>query len=115
MLYYLEDGSDAQPTLEEMTRAAIQVLSKEKNGFYLFVEGGRIDQAHHQNYARRALAETVEFHKAVQVRAKYFILTIAINLEVPLNQPRKGATSNKIRFFIPVPEKQFILQDLFVC
>jgi len=66
LLYHLEEGSELQPTLEEMTEAAIKLLRKEKNGFYLFVEGGRIDMAHHENRARRALDETVEFHKAVK-------------------------------------------------
>lgn len=31
------------------------------------VEGGRIDQAHHKNYARLALHETVEFDEAIQM------------------------------------------------
>lgn len=67
MLYHLEEGSDQQPSLWEMTEAAIKILNKGKEGFYLFVEGGRIDHGHHDTWARRALDETVEFHKAVQV------------------------------------------------
>lgn len=38
-----------EPSLGEMTLAAIEVLRKNKNGYVLFVEGGRIDHAHHQN------------------------------------------------------------------
>jgi len=38
-----------EPSLGEMTTAAIEVLRKNKNGYVLFVEGGRIDHAHHQN------------------------------------------------------------------
>lgn len=38
-----------EPSLSEMTVAAIEVLQKNKNGYVLFVEGGRIDHAHHQN------------------------------------------------------------------
>uniref|UniRef100_A0A1B6MFZ1 alkaline phosphatase n=1 Tax=Graphocephala atropunctata TaxID=36148 RepID=A0A1B6MFZ1_9HEMI len=66
MLYHLEEESEHQPTLTEMTEVAIKMLQKEKRGYYLFVEGGKIDLAHHKNYARRALDETVEFHKAIQ-------------------------------------------------
>lgn len=67
MLYHLEDGSDDQPTLAEMTEVAIKILSKENNGFYLFVEGGKIDIAHHSQYTRRSLDETVQFQNAIQV------------------------------------------------
>jgi alkaline phosphatase len=35
------------PTLTDMMKKAIEILSVEDNGFFLFVEGGRIDHAHH--------------------------------------------------------------------
>uniref|UniRef100_A0A1B6DLR4 Alkaline phosphatase n=1 Tax=Clastoptera arizonana TaxID=38151 RepID=A0A1B6DLR4_9HEMI len=66
MKFHSEADPATEPTLEEMTRTAIKLLQKEKKGFYLFVEGGRIDMAHHHNWARRALDETVEFQKAVK-------------------------------------------------
>lgn len=66
MKYRLEANPIKQPTLAEMTRKAIEVLSKEKNGYFLFVEGGLIDAAHHQVQATIALDETVELSKAVQ-------------------------------------------------
>lgn len=55
------------PTLAEMTAAALQILSRNPNGFFLFVEGGRIDQAHHANNAYRAMAETLQFDEAIQL------------------------------------------------
>ena len=39
-----------EPGLTQMTEFAVKQLSKEENGFYLFVEGGRIDHAHHDKY-----------------------------------------------------------------
>lgn len=42
-----------EPSLSEMTMAAIEVLRKNDNGYVLFVEGGRIDHAHHQNMVSR--------------------------------------------------------------
>jgi len=36
-----------QPTLTEMTELAIKRLEQEDNGYYLFVEAGRIDHGHH--------------------------------------------------------------------
>lgn len=57
--------TDVKPSLSEMTEAAIRLLQKESNGYFLFVEGARIDMAHHENFARVALDETKEFSKAI--------------------------------------------------
>ncbi|XP_053609337.1 membrane-bound alkaline phosphatase-like isoform X2 [Plodia interpunctella] len=65
MAYHLK-SSASQPTLEEMTEAAIRMLSKNSKGYFLFVEGGRIDHAHHDSLAHLALDETVEYSKAVK-------------------------------------------------
>ncbi|XP_067634281.1 membrane-bound alkaline phosphatase [Eurosta solidaginis] len=54
-----------KPTLTEMTEVAIKMLSKNKNGYFLFVEGARIDMAHHDTRARKALEDTVEFSQAI--------------------------------------------------
>lgn len=64
--YKLLANNELQPTLTEMTAKALEVLKKNENGFLLFVEGGRIDTSHHENRARLALEEVVEFHKAVE-------------------------------------------------
>lgn len=62
-----ERSQDKEPLLHEMTRTAIEILSKNEEGFFLFVEGGKIDSAHHANYAQLALDETAELSKAVAV------------------------------------------------
>lgn len=61
-------SSEGEPSLPEMTKAAIKILDnkKNKNGYLLIVEGGKIDQAHHQNHARLALEEMVEFDRAIK-------------------------------------------------
>ncbi|XP_049774581.1 alkaline phosphatase 4-like [Schistocerca cancellata] len=53
------------PSLVEMTQQALRLLSRHDNGYFLLVEGGRIDHGHHKNYARRALEETLELEAAV--------------------------------------------------
>lgn len=58
---------DQKPSLSEMTVVAVEHLQKEKNGFFLFVEGARIDMAHHENWARIALEETEEFAKTIEM------------------------------------------------
>lgn len=40
--YYHEQEEHHDPTLTDMTEKAIQILSKNPNGYFLFVEGGRI-------------------------------------------------------------------------
>jgi alkaline phosphatase len=39
---------DCEPSLKEMTEVAIKILKKNEKGFFLLVEGGRIDHAHHE-------------------------------------------------------------------
>lgn len=55
-----------EPSLSEMTKKAIQVLQKNRKGFYLMVEGGRVDHAHHAGNAARALLDAIELSKAVK-------------------------------------------------
>jgi alkaline phosphatase len=59
-----------EPSLAEMTRAAIRLLAKNDKGFVLVVEGGRIDHAHHSGNAYRALTDTVAFSEAIRTAAE---------------------------------------------
>ena len=61
-----ENDTGGEPSLSEMTAKAIEILSKNPNGYYLNVEAGRIDHAHHDTSPRRALVDTIEFARAVQ-------------------------------------------------
>lgn len=53
------------PSLANMTKQAIKLLRKNDNGFLLMVESGRIDMAHHHNYAKLALRELSELEEAI--------------------------------------------------
>lgn len=68
-LTYMQERTDQtpEPTLSEMTAKAIDILSRHKAGYYLMVEGGRIDHAHHEGTAGKALMEVQEFARAIQV------------------------------------------------
>ena len=55
-----------EPSLAAMTIKAIEILQRNRNGFFLMVEGGRIDHAHHAGNAARALEDTVAFDDAVK-------------------------------------------------
>ncbi|KAG5306441.1 PREDICTED: alkaline phosphatase isoform X1 [Acromyrmex echinatior] len=60
-----ERDPKGQPSLEEMTVMALRILQKSKQGYFLMVEGGLIDFAHHRGHAAQALLETVRFSDAV--------------------------------------------------
>ncbi len=68
MQFEHDRGNDlaGEPSLTEMTRKSIQILSQNKKGYVLMVEGGRIDHSNHNGNAYRALSETVEFSNAVR-------------------------------------------------
>lgn len=66
MQYNLDADKQTEPTLAEMTEAAIKNLKRSRDGFFLFVEGGRIDMAHHSTLVQKSLDETVQFSEAIQ-------------------------------------------------
>ncbi len=66
MSYELERVPANEPSLAEMTTKAIDVLSKNSNGYFLMVEGGRIDHALHGTNAKRALVDTIAFDNAIK-------------------------------------------------
>ncbi len=55
-----------EPSLSEMTSKAIDIVSNNKKGYFLMIEGGRIDHAHHNGNAFRALTDTIELSNAVR-------------------------------------------------
>jgi alkaline phosphatase len=65
-LDYAANRKPTQPTLAEMTAKSIELLSKNPNGFFLMVEGGKIDHALHDSNAKNALEEVVDFDNAIQ-------------------------------------------------
>lgn len=68
MQYEADRGNDiaGEPSLSQMTAKAIQILDNNPNGYFLQIESGRIDHAHHAGNASGALEDTIEFANAVQ-------------------------------------------------
>lgn len=69
MHYEVDRAKDhaGEPSLTDMTRRAIEWLQHNPNGYFLMVEGGRIDHAHHANNSHRALTNTIEFANAIRI------------------------------------------------
>lgn len=65
MQYEADRAGSGEPSLAEMTEAAIKSLSTNKKGFYLEIEGGRVDHANHAGNLARAVRDGVAFANAV--------------------------------------------------
>ena len=66
-------GFPDQPMLDEMTKVALQVLSKHRNGFVAMIEGASIDKQAHNMDSERWILDTIEFDRAVQVAKDFAI------------------------------------------
>lgn len=64
MAYDLDRDPAQQPSLEEMTRIAIKKLSKNPNGFFLMVEGSKVDWAAHANDPVGMATDMLAFDRA---------------------------------------------------
>lgn len=67
MPFHLDSNNETTPTLAEMTNKALDILQRNEQGYFLFIEGGRIDHAHHNTEAVKAIDETIEFDKAIEL------------------------------------------------
>lgn len=59
--------ASSEPTLADMTKKAIETLNKNPKGFFLVVEGGKIDWACHGNDPGTTIQDVLAFDKAVKV------------------------------------------------
>lgn len=68
MQYEADRNEDrgGEPSIVDMTKKAIEILSKNENGFYLMVESGRVDHANHAVNIYRTLTDGLVFAEAVQ-------------------------------------------------
>lgn len=61
-----------QPSLADMTEKGIELLSKDSDGFFMMVEGGRIDHACHANDGVSAIYDTLAFNAAVEKAIEFY-------------------------------------------
>lgn len=65
-------GNTQFPSLSDLTRQATRLLSTDEEGFFLMVEGGRIDHASHNNDALGVIYDTLAFDNAVAVALDFY-------------------------------------------
>ena len=91
------------PTLGEMTSAALDVLSRRDEGFFMLVEGGNIDYTGHANDAGAMLHEILEFDEAIG-RAVEFQRSHPDTLIIVTADHGTGGFTFTDGYFGPVPE-----------
>ena len=67
MNFDLDRDASKEPSLADMTSKALDILQKNKKGYFLMVEGGRIDHALHMTTAKKALQDTLAFDNAIKM------------------------------------------------
>lgn len=65
--YEMDRDPKREPSLADMTKKAIEILSKDKDGFFLMVEGGRIDHAAHTHDGAAVARDVLAFDEAVKI------------------------------------------------
>ena len=71
---YAIDRQKGDMTLQDITRSAINFLSKDiSKGFFLMVEGGRIDWACHSNDAATTFHEIIDFDNAIKIAYEFYL------------------------------------------
>lgn len=71
MSYDLDRNPEEEPSLEEMTRIAIDKLSKDEHGFFLMVEGSKVDWAAHANDPAGMITDFLAFDRACQAALEF--------------------------------------------
>ncbi|MFB6465856.1 alkaline phosphatase [Cytobacillus sp. Hz8] len=66
-----DEKKSKEPSLTEMTEKGLEILAQNPNGFFLMVEGARIDHASHSADITSIWKETIEFDQAVQYAVEW--------------------------------------------
>ena len=71
MDYEYDRDYSVQPSIAEMTNKSIDLLSQDADGFFLMIEGGKIDLAAHASDKVRDALDAIAFDKAVDIAKEY--------------------------------------------
>ncbi len=71
MAWELDRETTEEPSLAQMTAVALEVLSKDEDGFFLMVESGKVDWASHGQDAAATAWETIALDQAVEVALSF--------------------------------------------
>lgn len=100
-----------QPSLATMTKKAIHLLSQDSNGFFLFIEGSKIDWAAHKNDPVGMISEVLSFDSAVKEAlefAKKDKNTLLIAVTDHGNSGLTMGNSHTKQSYYKLPPKKFV-------
>ena len=69
--YFIDQNGKADISLSDFTKKGIELLDN-KNGFFMMIEGGKIDWACHANDAATVIQEVIQFDNAVSVALDFY-------------------------------------------
>ena len=73
-LSFAIDRNEDEMTLSQITTAAIDFMMKDpKKGFFMMMEGGRIDNAGHGNDPATVIQETIDFDEAIKIAYDFYL------------------------------------------
>jgi alkaline phosphatase len=105
------DFYETLPHLSEMTSAALNILGTGESGFFLMVEGGRIDHAEHGKNIERTVFETLEFSKSVDIVLQWMVTHPDTLLVVTSDHETGGITVVSSRGTGEMPEVTWATSD----
>ncbi|MCF6288534.1 MAG: alkaline phosphatase [Proteobacteria bacterium] len=113
MQYEHDRANDAagEPSLSDMTKKSLQILKNTNKPFFLMVEAGRIDHAHHAGNAYRALTDTIELSNAVRtalenVKLEETLIIVTADHSHPFNMAGYPERGNPILGIVKSPDNK---------
>jgi alkaline phosphatase len=94
-----------------MTEKAIQILSRDPDGFFLMVEGGQIDWASHDNHAFHAIQDTIDLDQAVNIGRSYADENAETLMIVTADHETGGMDAHLIATGLPGEDGPFLSLD----
>lgn len=73
VVYEIDRVNKLVPSIAEMTQKGVDLLSQDDDGFFMMVEGGRIDHAAHDNDVAATIHDTLAFDDAVKTAYKFYL------------------------------------------
>jgi alkaline phosphatase len=116
-LYYELDRPEGHLSLAEFTRHGIRLLDN-PDGFFMMVEGGKIDWACHANDARAAIDDTIAFDNAIYEAIKFYMrhpeeTLIVVTADHECGGMTMGFAGTSYDTFFEVLEKQTVSYEMF--
>jgi alkaline phosphatase len=97
------------PSLAEMTEMAIDILSRDPDGFFLMVEGGQIDWASHLNDAADVITDTLALDQAVAVAQSYALTATDTLIIVTADHETGGMSVSLAASGLPDEDGPFLM------